>query len=247
MPCALCKCDRELRDSHVIPEFIYTPLYDDKHRFHVLSSGERPHGYGQKGIRERLLCDDCEEQFSKHEKYVSEVLTGRIRVNSKREGKLVHISGLDYRHFKLFALSVLWRAAVSSRRSSLDPIQNLYAHNYDDPGPSERYGVFIAPLVRENREDQKDLIVQPTRSRFEGHLCYRFVFGGLIWVFVVSNHAAPKLFRGAFLNEKGEMLMLVTDVSEVRFLMNAFRDIGASQRKERSNNGVQPTREDARG
>jgi hypothetical protein len=244
--------DREPRESHVIPEFIYTPLYDDKHRFHVLSSGSRPHRYGQKGMRERLLCDHCEGQLSKHEKYVSEVLTGKVRVKSNRDGKLVRITGLDYRHFKIFALSVLWRAGISSlpmfSHVKLGPhSEPLRAQLHrDDPGPSERYGVFLAPLVRENRNNQKDLIVQPTRSRLEGHLCYRFVFGGLIWVFVVSNHAPSKLFRNAFVNEKGEMIMLVTEVSEVRFLMNAFRDIGGAQVKDRSNNGVQATCENAR-
>jgi hypothetical protein len=235
MVCALCKSDRELRNSHVIPEFVYKSLYDDKHRFHVLSSGEQSHRYSQKGIRERLLCGDCEQRFSTHEKYVSEVFTGKIAVSSRQHGKLVQIAGLDYRHFKLFSLSVLWRAGVSSL--PMFSHVNLGAHAEvirrqllrDDPGTSDRYGIFLAPLVYGGKDNQRDVIAQPTRSRLEGHLCYRFVFGGLIWVFVVSNHESPRVFRNAFLNEKGEMLMLVTEMSEVRFLMNAFRDIIGTQ------------------
>ena len=31
MKCALCKNNAELRNSHIIPELIYKPMYDDKH------------------------------------------------------------------------------------------------------------------------------------------------------------------------------------------------------------------------
>ncbi len=53
--CALC-LERPLRDSHVIPEFLYKSIYDEKHRFYALAVGEYP-GYEQKGIRESLLCE----------------------------------------------------------------------------------------------------------------------------------------------------------------------------------------------
>jgi hypothetical protein len=33
MACRQCQEDRELRRSHVLPEFLYTALYDDKHQF----------------------------------------------------------------------------------------------------------------------------------------------------------------------------------------------------------------------
>lgn len=228
--CALCRRHRALCNSHVIPEFMYAPLYDDKHRFHMLSTKDR-HQYGQKGVRERLLCEECEQQFSKHETYVSNLFKGLVPVESRRDGRLVKISGIDYRSFKLFALSVLWRASVSSNRLfsevNLGPHQEEIRRRLqsDDPGPNDRYGVSLSPLVRGEKEAAHDLIVQPTRSRVEGHLCYRFVFGGLIWVFVVSNHSAPKVFRHAFVQEGGELIMLPTEVSDATFIVNAFRDI----------------------
>lgn len=40
MNCQLCQRDTELMNSHIIPEFVYEPLYDEAHRFHVLSSLE---------------------------------------------------------------------------------------------------------------------------------------------------------------------------------------------------------------
>ena len=32
MSCRLCKNDEPLQNSHVIPEFLYGPSYDEKHR-----------------------------------------------------------------------------------------------------------------------------------------------------------------------------------------------------------------------
>lgn len=37
MACALCRQERELKNSHIIPEFMYGSLHDEIHRFHLLS------------------------------------------------------------------------------------------------------------------------------------------------------------------------------------------------------------------
>jgi hypothetical protein len=210
---------------------MYTPLYDDKHRFHVLSSTDANRNqWKQKGLREQLLCEDCEEQLSEHERYVSLLFSGRIRVTSERNGNLVRIRGLDYRHFKIFGLSILWRAGVSRQQFFDDvtlgpheePLRQLVLTN--DPGNPDKYGFFLASIVF-NDCDVKDLIVQPTHSRLDGHLCYRFVFGGLVWIFVVSSHKPPTMFRQAFVNLSGEMLMLVSELRDLTFIGQAMKAI----------------------
>jgi hypothetical protein len=95
----------------------------------------------------------------------------------------------------------------------------------NEPGKPDEYGFFLAPIVINDR-DVKDLMVQPTHSRLEGHLCYRFVFGGLVWVFVVSSHQPPKMFRQAFVNLSGEMLMLVSELRDLTFIGRAMKAIG---------------------
>src|SRR3546814_16606531 len=77
MHCALCLLPKPLQDSHIIPEFLYGVMYDDKHRYNVLSlAPERRERIEQKGVREQLLCRDCEQKFSKLESYASLVLQG---------------------------------------------------------------------------------------------------------------------------------------------------------------------------
>src|SRR5262249_44127067 len=60
--CALCHRTDPLCDSHVIPEFIYKPLYNNEHRmvgWRATEAGLK-HEYVQKGLREQLLCATCE-------------------------------------------------------------------------------------------------------------------------------------------------------------------------------------------
>ncbi len=68
-----------MRASHIIPEFIYSPIYDDKHRMVLLETDERYASFQQKGIREHLLCQDCETKVSKWETYARGVLSTACR------------------------------------------------------------------------------------------------------------------------------------------------------------------------
>jgi hypothetical protein len=141
--CALCREVRELRDSHIIPEFLYATLYDEKHRINAYgSSGDPVLRQEQKGSRERLLCDECEQQFCAYEQFASDFFRGaldafadatkpevrsgrgltftRFEVSgdqatptTARVPTCLTVDGMDYRRLKLFLLSLLWRMGVS--------------------------------------------------------------------------------------------------------------------------------------
>lgn len=229
--CRLCFKEGVLKNSHIIPEFIYSPLYDDKHRFHVLSNiNARGPAKLQKGIREYLLCGDCEATLSKYERYVSLILSGQLAVRSTRNGKLVTLEGLDYKQFRLFGLSVLWRASVSTlqmfEQVKLGPHEEvlrqlLLAQN---PGRPNQYPFMLAPIVHKD-EVQTDLIMQPTWTRAEGHYGYRFVFGGLAWAFLVSSHKPPAVIANAAISEQGKTVMLISDIEKMPFITNLVQEL----------------------
>ena len=229
--CKLCGLEGELRNSHIIPEFVYRPLYDTKHRFHVLSNlSDKGPALIQKGVREPLLCGACEQALGVFERYASLVFSGQTRVRSRREGKLVHLEGLDYAKFKLFALSILWRSGVSSldlfRQVDLGPHETPLREMLlaSDPGPPDVYPFMMSPVVFDE-EVQGDFILQPTWTRSEGHKGYRFVFGGIAWIYLVSSHRAPGVFRAATLSLEGRTTMLISDVREMSFVMDLMREI----------------------
>jgi hypothetical protein len=114
--CALCQSKNTLRDSHIIPEFLYKELYDDLHRFHVVPfNASEPERFRQQGLYEKLLCEGCEQKFSVWEKYTNEAFCKGIGIKIEHTGELFKLSNLDYDKFRLFLLSLLWRMSVSTQ------------------------------------------------------------------------------------------------------------------------------------
>jgi hypothetical protein len=89
-------------------------MYDAKHRFFGISSiVSKPNKLFQKGLREELLCADCERHIGRYESYASRVFYGTPKINvSPVPGGLL-LNGLDYKMLKLFFLSLLWRFAIT--------------------------------------------------------------------------------------------------------------------------------------
>ncbi len=228
--CRLCGNDRDIRLSHIIPEFMYKPLYDRKHRYQVLTdSANIPPRREQKGIRERLLCESCETKIGKYERYASLIWNNQKPVAWLREGDFIQAAGIDYTQFKLFALSVLWRAGVSSIEMfdqvklgpHEEPLKRML--QTEDPGNPDQYPVLLARVVSEG-EPQTNMILPPTWARFEDHKAYRFIFGGFAWIFIVSNHRLPRSVRHFALCDAGTMRVLTSEIDDMPFL----RDLMAS-------------------
>ena len=225
MGCALCHREAPLKNSHIIPEFLYRSLYDEKHRFHQISvDPDQRTEFLQKGLREPLLCEDCEQRLSVWERYVSMLLNGGVGVGVRRNGNRLYLSDLDYPKLKLFQLSILWRAGVSSlpefSQVSLGPHEDrirTMLHN-SDPGTTEAYGCIMFMLMHE-QELVRGLVVPPTWARFAQQKAYRFVFGGLVFLYVVSSTAPPKFLSESFLQQKGTAMVKLQQMQELRFLV----------------------------
>ena len=231
MPCALCLRPRGLKNSHIIPEFMYESLYDEKHRFHALSIiPEQGNSLKQKGLREPLLCEECEQKFSGWERYASLVLKGGVPLSFRREGNVVHLNGLDYPQFRLFQLSVLWRAGVSSLQFFERVQLGCHAEHLRelllsaDPGSPNRYGCFMFGLKFGNATFTQ-LIVQPGKLKLHGHTAYRFVFGGFMWAFLVSNHDLHAPLTQCLLRPNGEALLLISNAREMQNLTSFFVEL----------------------
>jgi hypothetical protein len=222
--CALCHGPGPLRKSHVLPDFLYRSMYDQKHRFHVLSAAaDVKDKLEQTGLWERLLCDTCEGKFAVWERYGQRLLEGGEPFTAHRTGDVVRLSGITYNAFRLFQLSILWRAGVSSL--SFFSKVDLGAHSErlrvmllnEDPGRHLRYGCVMFGL-RFQRSVMNGLIVQPGPQRLNGHQAYRFVFGGFVWVYAVSSHDMTGPIVDAILSRKGEMHFVIRDAEEMRDL-----------------------------
>lgn len=229
--CCLCLRVRHLVKSHIIPEFVYKTLYDKKHRFHVLSTDKNPpKSLEQKGLREKLLCEECELKISRYEKYASEVFLGGTEISIQSENSYIQITDVDYTKFKLFQLSILWRCGVAKDRIYDRVVLGRHEESIrtmiysENPGRQLDYPCVIFAL--KSKEDiHANFIDQPRKLRIDGHIAYRFIFLGFMWIYYVSSHELPELPRRVAINEDGKMIMGYGNFEELHDIKDFMIDL----------------------
>ena len=195
MQCALCHRDRELRNSHVIPEFLHRPIYDNKHRTHLFGHGDRSTRLLQKGLRERLLCSECELRLQEFEDYFARYWYQTPPLPEPIPAGEIHLDNLDYRKLKLFLLSIIWRASVATvegfESADLGRHERVIREMLlkGEPGPVEEYPIYAGLIIDpQSRQIWDQVIFAPVRIRAHGLWSYRLVFGGASWTIIISRH-----------------------------------------------------------
>lgn len=115
--CALCAEHKTLRKSHIIPNSVFRRIKQAQNSGQLIqldNSEDGPVRRSQDTWPEYLLCADCERIIGGYESYGLQLL--RVCSGSAED----HAGGVtfrahDYRRFKLFLTSILWRAAVSKQ------------------------------------------------------------------------------------------------------------------------------------
>jgi hypothetical protein len=197
-----------------LPEFFYLDLYEEKHR--TLQIAEEGDKIIQKGIREYLLCQQCETKLSKYEKYAKELIIEIPNFSRNDELGVLYSENVDYTKFKLFQLSLLWRSGVSSHVSfsqiDLGPHEEKIHRMLDEenPGKVSEYGCMLSLIP--NTELIHKIIQSPTRftKKLFGHAAFKFSIGNLTWVFVVSSHKPHPSMRELFLQESGVLRVMLS-------------------------------------
>ena len=230
MKCKLCNKETEIINSHIIPEFFYIPLYDEKHRFRQLSTSlEKIKKYEQKGIREKLLCSECENNFSKLEGYAARLFNKDYTISAEYNNDNVLFHGIDYKKFKLFQLSILWRASVSSlpffSQINIGPYERKIKMMLIDKKPGEFYecGCVMVFHLSIEKEIMNGIILNPYSFRSYSHRSYCFVFGSILWVFIVSKHSSSFIHKEYFLQENGSLKVRRTLGN--KFLQNIVSEV----------------------
>ena len=231
--CRLCLKEATLCNSHVIPEFIYEQLnlYDEKHRFNVLStkSGNHP-TFMQKGIREKLLCKLCEEKLSKWEKYARQSMYGGecIEVITINPGYFEF--QIDYAKFKLFQLSILWRVGLSTN----DAFASVKLGNHEDvlrrmlfeetPGSAETYGCVITYSTK-HTNITSNTIDCLGMVNFKGILCVGLMLGSCFWLFFLSDVSVDFPQSELLFQENGHLRILVNNKDISGYIESLAKDI----------------------
>ncbi len=225
MGCKLCGFEKPLQLSHIIPEFFYKAIYDEKHRiFPRMGGGPLKAWPLQKGIRERLLCWDCEQKLSPYEKYNRGVLFGGTEIAVQQRGNTLVLSGLMYEKIRIFYLSILWRMSVAKghrmwRNVQLGPHEEKIRSMIlcEEPGQPYEYGFYcVVPLFDGKMID--DWILEPDLVKDKNGRFYRVVMGGFLFLFYVSKVRLDQRLESRFVDKAGRWTIALVDARKIPFI-----------------------------
>lgn len=160
--CRLCGNERPLCQSHIIPEFIYKPLYDptDKNRIYGFREKNKSVQVFQKGLWQYLFCRECEDVFHRYENHVSPIYANDFWTQGVplkyADGGIcpdaVELKGINYTQFKLLFLSIFWRLSISTKyfnQINLGPYHDTIKRMIVncDAGTERRHGIMVCRLT----------------------------------------------------------------------------------------------------
>jgi hypothetical protein len=220
--CRLCLKSAELSRSHIIPEFFHRPLYDAANKARLLRDGATKVRWIQVGERQRLLCRSC-EGFVNREYEQPAMQTWREKVPNRitiARG-FWNLSGLDVAKFKLFHLSVLWRASVANGAFSKFNLAEAEAETLrrmlleGDAGRDDLYRLVGMMLVFPDTGSVcHGLIAAPFWADVKKHVI-SFAFGGCGWLCITKGPGDPTLERRRLLGS-GEMSLRILSLYDYR-------------------------------
>jgi len=241
--CRLCKRTvPQLRNSHIIPECLYQPIYDFRHRFIPIQSDKySPARIEQMGYRERLLCPDCEIKLGKWENVTKQTLVAMSDLRVGVNGPLKKISlssdwilvqGINYNAVKKCMLSILWRMSISTvpifRSYKLGPYEERLRSilNADSTLSCAEYPLKMHRITV-GAQHYPDLIMGMNRGRIANQFIQQsFIVYGFL-VDIVLSAGFPNQFSTVLLNEAGEMPIRNYEFNELPQnpdLMRRFND-----------------------
>ncbi len=192
--CKLCCKDAQLCKSHIVPEFCYGRIYNEKHQLIEGWFGENglKKRTIQKGYREHLLCADCEGIISRYEKAYSEYWYGPNGLPEEVNVDHLVLQKADYHKFKLFHLSIIWRISVSKVFSSIslgpydDAIRKILLNGISVP--QGHYPILGCVLTDDEGRFAHNEVSTPLIGRHDGSRCYTLRYAGCDWIFIITDH-----------------------------------------------------------
>jgi hypothetical protein len=165
-----------------------------------------------------ILCKDCDTIMEKYDDYGKKLLLDQIEsfIRHEKNGQVLgwEIQDFNYLNLKLFFLSILWRASISTRpffrRVSLgfyeDKLKDLIWNEQDDE--NHIFGCVVAKFLPADIEGAEKSILDPDNLTLEARNYYRFYFGGYnIWI-RVDERGVSDQFKHAEIT-KGTSLKIV--------------------------------------
>jgi len=247
--CKLCQNEKPLLNkSHIIPDFMYESLFDEGHKLYKFAPAELVKGEGRisrpsSGEYEGgILCKKCDNEIiGGYETYVRNALYGKVEESSdlpqcanfitEKGIKYTHCKNIHYKEFKLFLLSILWRASISSREffnevnlgPYKDTIRKMVLNG--DPKEAEVFPILMMTWLND-KSFSTDVIGKPGINRKEKVVRYIFIIAGITYVFHVSPTSLRQDLKDFILLSTDEVRILHVPLGKMKDLFSSYFGIG---------------------
>lgn len=218
--CKFCGNDKRLIKAHIIPEGFFRRQRQGKKSLEIITNkaGE----YDKKapiGVYDQaIVCNDCENIWREWDDYAQkllaeEPLNGQARYRDAKKIAYM-VKDFDYKKLKLFFISILWRASVSSQsffsRVSLGSFEKMAKEfiTNNNPGDSEDFSVILSkfchPLGKQSTMD-------PYQYKKSGVNYCRFYLAGYIADIKVDDKPTPMPFSQITISENKPLYIICRD------------------------------------
>lgn len=227
--CKLCGLERELKHSHILPEFMYQNLYDSSpKRFYKLqvdldNSVNSKIKIEQKGVREYLLCGNCEVRLSKYENYAAETIYAKNLKNTAYVKKATETNsqqlftyeyvGFSYINFKNFLLSLLWRIIISESFKTPEIDEKIVerlriAVHHEDPLDYDDFGCLLQVIKYKKEQIAGAFILNPFLTKDDDVIVLNILIDGFMYSFYLNSKELSDEKKGCFLKQDGSMIII---------------------------------------
>lgn len=249
MKCKLCLEEKLLIKAHIIPEFLYKNLglYEPdskgQGRIHVGEIHNSKFYYNSNGLPngeydQNILCSKCDnvvlqsfEDYAKMVLFDGNKKLPNFQFDYTKDQKVDYEYGLfkniNYTKFKLFLLSIFWRASISDRVFSEEVnfgkeineiIRKMIFEN--DPKEPEDYCTVLYFL--NDPELALHLMTNFKKFELKGIKKYAFIAGGIVFNFFPNKNTIPENLKHLILSKTGELRIYNIPKDQSRSIVNTF-------------------------
>lgn len=210
--CLYCGQERALVKAHIIPEAFFRDVRGDASTLYLVKNEPGTHPKRAPiGVYDRqILCGECEKTFQNVDDYAAALLI-RERdtafVRRSFDSGIVYIADqFDYHSLKVYIISVLWRASVSTQQyfSRIDLGERLARAKEmiaaRDAGPAGEFAVVLSRwAVPEKFPLPPNLIADPFETRHDGIRSVHLYLSAFVADVSVEQRSLPHALDAAIL------------------------------------------------
>ncbi len=248
--CPLCtkEVSQFHKRSHIIPEWMYTSCYDEKHKLLEVSRVNQKIVKKQKGLYSSFMCSKCEKETQKYDHYASLILTERS-CNSddyksiKRKYFSEYYRGakieywkwekIDFKKFQQFVFSVVLRTYFAGELNGIISLNGKHLDGllgiYRDKSICDDFSYPI--LVTEYQEEDKlrEHIMVPFIDKNEAHHIIKFAGVGYLFQVYISSHSKPRSVESLRLRADGSLFIISQSLREMGLYKNILKVINMTK------------------